>query len=171
MQNLTVRKAVPADIPDILRITRSAFEQYRVLLGLPLPPAALTETEEDIARDIATKDVRIGFFNGLVAIGCVRCETLPGNVAYISRFSVSPNWQSSGMGHALLEAVEQDCRERGVAALTLHTATRMFALARFYYGQGFFVHSTTDNRGYIRGLFVKEILPGAHYSLEEAMKR
>ena len=136
MQNLTVRKAVPADIPDILRITRSAFEQYRVLLGLPLPPAALTETEEDIARDIATKDVRIGFFNGLVAIGCVRCETLPGNVAYISRFSVSPNWQLRAWATLFWKLWS---RTVGSAGSRRHAAYRdaHVCVARFYYGQGF----------------------------------
>jgi len=33
----------------------------------------------------------------------------------------------------------------------------MFPLVRFYYGQGFFVHSTTTDRGYIRALMVLEL--------------
>lgn len=170
MQRLTVRRAAAGDIPDILRITRAAFEQYRVLLELPSPPAALTETEADVARDLAEKDVYIGFFNGLLAIGAVRAESLPGGVAYISRFAVSPNWQSSGMGRELLAAAERDCAARGVRALALHTATRMTHLVRFYYREGFFLHSADGGRGYDRGLFVKE-LGGGEYSLEEAMKK
>jgi hypothetical protein len=63
---------------------------------LAVPAGRAHETEADVARDLAEKDVYIGFFNGLLAIGAVRVESLPGGVAYISRFAVSPNWQSSG---------------------------------------------------------------------------
>jgi len=171
MQHLTVRKATRADIDDVLRVTRAAFEQYRLALDLPEPPYALTETAEDVARDLEKKDIYIGLVNNMLAIGSIRCEILHGGIAYISRFAVSPNWQSSGMGRALLEAAERDCVAKGVRALTLHTATRMFNLARFYYGQGFFVHSTTHDRGYIRGLFVKELSYEGEYSLDEALKK
>jgi transcriptional regulator CtsR len=44
----------------------------------------------------------------------------------------------------------------GVNNLYLHTASRMLSLVRFYYGKGFYIESTTNDRGYIRALLCKE---------------
>ena len=105
------------------------------------------------------KVVLIGLVGGK-PMGSIRLEAME-DVAYISRFGVRTSAQGQGVGRALLAEVEKLCRQRGdIAAIALHTSSRMAGLIRFYYGQGFFVHSTGTDRGYIRALLVREIKEG-----------
>ena len=91
-------------------------------------------------------------------VGTIRFEVLPpGKIGYISRFGVRPHVQNCGVGKALICAVEQEAKEIGVSALTLHTASKMTSSIRFYYGMGFYIHSTSTDRGYIRALLCKEL--------------
>ncbi|HHY82598.1 MAG TPA: GNAT family N-acetyltransferase [Clostridiales bacterium] len=154
--NLVIRKALPEDIPAIHQITQEAFKKYAQDLGLPHTVSALKETEETIRQDMERKTILIALLDDM-PVGSIRYEILPGNIAYISRFGVKLDIQKSGVGRALMEAAEEDLRKQGVAFITLHTATKMTAQVRFYYGLGFYVHSTTTDRGYIRGLFCKEL--------------
>lgn len=154
---INVREARPADIPAILEITREAFEKYAFDMNRNTSPLkALREGEDAIRADLERKLVLMGELDGEL-VGSVRCEFLPGNIAYFSRFGVKLHAQSCGMGGALVSAVVDACRGQGVSALTLHTNARMFSLIRFYYGKGFFIHSTNTDRGYLRALLVKEL--------------
>ena len=46
--------------------------------------------------------------------------------------------------------------EKGIHTAMLHTASKYKALVRFYYGCGFYIKSTSEDRGYVRALFIKE---------------
>jgi len=46
--------------------------------------------------------------------------------------------------------------EKGIKCLKLHTASKNRDLVRFYYGRGFYIDSTSKEKGYIRALMVKE---------------
>ena len=70
-----------------------------------------------------------------------------------------------------MEAVEDEARKQGISLITLHTAAKMASQVRFYYGLGFYVHSTTTARGYIRGLFCKELAETAMPSLAEVISK
>ncbi len=168
--NLFIRPAMASDAPEIHHIVQLAFAEYASLLGLGQPPKALLETVDDILRDMHDKRVLIGFINMTKAIGSVRYDVQDG-IAYISRFAILPNWQQSGMGRALLSQVEAECRQQGVKAIALHTGTKLMAQARFYYANGFYVHSTSQDHGYIRGLFVKELHPDQPIDLSGVMNR
>ena len=162
--NLVIRKANPEDIPAIHEITKEAFEKYAADLGLPQAVSALKETEETVLREMKKKNILIALLDG-IPVGSVRYEILPDGIAYISRFGVKLDIQKSGVGRALVDAVEEEARKQGVSVITLHTATKMTTQVRFYYGLGFYVHSTTTDRGYIRGLFCKELTDAALPSL------
>ena len=124
---------------------------------------------EDIERDIREKTVLVGYING-VAVGSVRVEIM-GDLAYLSRFGVRTENTKSGIGGMLINEVDNICREAGVRAVALHTSSRMYGLIRFYYGHGYFIHSTATDRGYIRALLVHELeLPGS-YDLTPIMDR
>ena len=154
---IAVREATLADVPAILDITKEAFEKYAFDMGKNQQPIhALKEGALAVEADLARKLVLIGELDGQ-PVGSVRCEFLPGNIAYFSRFGVKLHAQSCGMGGALVSAVVEACRAREAAALALHTNARMFSLIRFYYGKGFFIHSTSTDRGYLRALLVKEL--------------
>ncbi|NLC42854.1 MAG: GNAT family N-acetyltransferase [Clostridiales bacterium] len=153
---LIIRKAGQEDISAIHQITKEAFEKYANDLGLPETVSALKENEETILNEMESKTILIAILDG-VPVGSIRYEIQPDKSAYISRFGVKLDIQKSGVGRALMEAVEEDLYNKDVDMINLHTATKMTAQIRFYYGLGFYVHSTTTDKGYIRGLLCKEL--------------
>ncbi len=157
--NVQVRRAAPADVPALFEITKEAFRQYAAELGLPDRVTALKETTADIARELASKRVYIATLDG-EPVGSVRVEVV-GGIGYITRFGVKLAAQGCGVGRIMLDAVKSDARALGIHLLALHTATRMFTQMRFYYANGFYVHSTRNERGYIRGLLLCDLSPEA----------
>lgn len=150
-----VRKAVVSDIPKIQEITREAFKMYMDSVGIAGTMAAIEETYEDIRRDIESKEVFVALLNDRV-VGSVRVEIKSDKTAYLSRFSVAKDSQNSGVGKMLMNIVDLTMMEYGITSMYLHTASKLFSLVRFYYGRGFFIESTTKDRGYIRALLCKE---------------
>lgn len=153
--NLIVRKAVPQDAPFIYKITKVVFKTYQEQAGIAGKIAAVDESVEEILKDIETKHVFVAVLDGQV-IGSVRIEIKEDSTAYLSRFGVDPEIQSKGIGRALIAEVDKLMETSGIKTLCLHTASRMLSLVRFYYGQGFYIESTTSDRGYIRALLCKE---------------
>jgi GNAT superfamily N-acetyltransferase len=152
-----VRPAEPSDAEDIRNILQASYGEYQAALNLAEPPAALKESPEDILAAIESQTVYVAVYNRMKTIGTIRVRKATGDVAYISRFAVVPNWQEDGAGTALMDAAVEWAREQGCRAVALHTAVKMLKIARFYYGCGFYVHSVEAGRGYRRGLFVKEL--------------
>ncbi len=158
--NVVVRPARPEDAPALHQILQGSFGEYQSLLKLSEPPAALRETEDDILRAMEEQTMLLAVYNRLKSVGSIRVRRVNNDVAYISRFAVLPNWQSSGAGSALMTEAVSLCREQGVRAIALHTAVKMIPLARFYHGCGFYIHSVEAMPGgYRRGLFIKELEP------------
>lgn len=150
-----VRRASEHDAEAIRQITAEAFEKYCELAGLDTI-AALNETIEDIHRDIEEKIVLVAYIDNEV-VGSVRVgineETME---AYLSRFGVSTKYQNLGIGKALMNMVDITMRHNKVKRICLHTASKVFSLVRFYYGRGFYIDSTSKDRGYVRALLVKD---------------
>ena len=57
-----------------------------------------------------------------------------------------------------MNVVDKVMRENHVKLLRLHTASKVTALIRFYYGRGFYIASVENSRGYPRAELVKEYL-------------
>lgn len=150
-----VRKAEKADIPKIHEITETVFKIYAENAGVKGTISALQETYEDIEKDIETKEVFVALLNEEV-VGSVRVEVKPDKTAYLSRFGVKLEYQNNGVGKVLINAVDNAMLDLGVTNIYLHTASRMLSLVRFYYGRGFYIESTTKDRGYIRALLCKD---------------
>lgn len=149
-----VRMATYDDIDDILSITKEAFIKYAELAGIETTQA-LNETYEDVKKDIDTKIVLIAFSDG-VPVGSVRVEVFDDNTAYFSRFGVKVTSQNNGIGKSILNLVDRIMKKKGVKKLSLHTASKITSLIRFYYGRGFYIDSTDKSKGYIRALLIKE---------------
>lgn len=150
-----VRVADYEDIPDIMSITREAFEKYRELAGVEHTPA-LDETYRDIENDLKTKIVLIAFSNG-DPVGSVRLAIDKENkMAYLSRFGVKVTSQNNGIGKSIMNIVDKIMIDQGVKRLSLHTASKITSLVRFYYGRGFYIDSTDKSKGYVRALLVKD---------------
>ena len=149
-----VRRAVKADAEEILRVTKAAFTLYKDDLHSTYSVPALSETAADIEADIESHAVYVAISNGRIA-GSIRLKKLTNELAYVYRFGVSPDIN--------------DCTKAGVKAIALHTNSRYYKLARYYYGKRFFVHSTSTAKGYIRALFVKE-LSDEEYNISPAFE-
>lgn len=110
---------------------------------------------EDIKRDIETKEVFIAFIDN-IPVGTIRVQILPDNTAYISRFGVRLQYHNVGIGKAMMNLVDKLLTAKRIKRVSLHTASKYAELMRFYYGRGFYVDSTSKERGYIRALLVKD---------------
>jgi ribosomal protein S18 acetylase RimI-like enzyme len=157
MEKMTfvVRKAAEEDIPQIKEVSKEAFWQYAENAEITAFVKPLEETNEDLKRDLENKMVLVALQDERV-IGSVRVEIFSDNTAYLSRFGVREEYQNNGVGKVLMNAVDGAMKSMKVKNLYLHTASRMFSLVRFYYGRGFYIESTTKDRGYIRALLCKE---------------
>lgn len=165
-------KIIPAKLSqakEINDLTLSSFVQYKQQLDHSVAVKALNETVDDVINDIKNHTVLVAVKHGKI-IGSIRVEKLSDDLAYIFRFSVAPQESGTGIGSALLSYAIEECEELKVKAIALHTNTKYFKLARYYYGKDFFVHSTTFDRGYIRALFIKE-LSDKPYDITPALKK
>lgn len=150
-----VRKATYDDIDAIAHITSAAFKSYAKMVGIS-NIAALEETKEDIKNDIDTKRVIIAFLDGK-AVGTARIAiNEEEKTAYLSRFGVDPEIQNNGIGKSIMNLIDKYLMHKGIKRLSLHTGAKLTSLIRFYYGRGFYVDSTTKDRGYIRALLHKD---------------
>jgi GNAT superfamily N-acetyltransferase len=163
-----VRKAAYKDIPQIIEVSKEAFKCYAEGAGIAEIVGGLNETYEDLVRELDNKIIFVAMLGDEI-IGSVRVEVRSDKTAYLSRFGVRNDFQGNGIGKVLMNAVDGEMKRLGVTSLYLHTASRMLSLVRFYYGRGFYIESTTKDRGYIRALLCKEYeIQVSEACLEEA---
>lgn len=156
MESIVFKKAGEADVAVIKSVTRKAFTDYAKEIRKEDSVAALHETDAQILSDIRRKHVYICEVDGEVA-GAVRFEVLGDGIAYLSRLAVDPEYQSLGIGGLLLEKVRRECLALHVRAITLHTASRMRSTVAFYLKNGYYIHSITRDKEYIRAFMVNEL--------------
>ena len=150
------RAATVSDAAKINEVIHRAFRLYADELGPDSHVKALEEPQEKVLDDIAHNFVLAAEENGEV-IGSIRIKRLNDDVAYVYRFGVDPLVRNAGVGSELLQAAIDYCKQKGYAAMALHTNSKYFKLARYYYGKKFYVQSTSTAKGYIRALFVKDL--------------
>lgn len=150
-----IRKATIEDAPAIHKIMQEAFKKYMYDAGLSGTMEALTESLGNIEADIKGKEVYIAIIDDN-PVGTIRIKLLPNNTAYISRFAVMLDYHNIGIGKSLMNLADKVLISKGVKKVSLHTASKYRDLIRFYYGRGFYIESTSSDRGYIRALLVKE---------------
>jgi len=162
--NIQIREAKLSDIESISSLLHIAFADYYNVLGIKIKTA--NETYDEIKKDIEEKNVYVATANMQKVVGTIRFST-EGDICYVSRFGVLPKWQSTGTGGILLTQAEIYSKENSLKAMALHTAAKLSKQVQYYYKQGFFIHSTTSERGYIRGLLIKEF--DSNYSIESVI--
>ncbi len=151
---LNIRQATIEDIPKIQEIMDKAFKLYVKTVGLD-SISALSETYDEIKNDIDTKWVLVAY-TGDEIVGSLRIEVCGDGIAYLSRFGVSPEKQNMGIGKSMMHAVDDIMKKCHVKQLQLHTASKNRGLIRFYYSRGFYIDSTTKDKGYIRAFLCKD---------------
>ena len=149
-----IRNANMDDVDQIIEITTKAFNNYKALSGTKGTLDALEETKENVINDIENKLVLVAYINGHV-VGSVRVS-VDGDIAYLSRFGVNPDFQNLGIGKALMNLVDINMKVMGVKQIQLHTASKIKSSVCFYYGRGFYVADTDNERDYIRVFMCKD---------------
>ena len=157
---ITIKRAVLNDAAQIHSVLTEAFSDYYTLLGIT--PPGISESIDDIKYDIEHKNVFVARASNTLTVGTVRYKMI-GNICYVYRFGILPNWQAGGTGEKLFLEVERCAKALKASAIMLHSAAKLSKQVRYYYGQGFFIHSTDDSKGYIRALFIKEL--GGRYNI------
>lgn len=155
--SLIIRRATAEDADAIKDIIEESFKRYMEIVGLTGKIEALEESIDVIKNDIKSKEVYIALIDN-IPVGTIRIEFLPDNTAYISRFGVRLEYNSIGIGKALMNLADKVIKSNGIYRVYLHTAAKHRDLVRFYYDRGFYIDSTTKDKGYVRALMVKEYL-------------
>lgn len=150
-----IRKATIADADAIALIMQEAFKKYMQDTGLSSPLEALAEGVDTIKSDIENKEVYIALIDD-IPVGTIRIRINADGTAYISRFGVMLDYHNIGIGKSLMNLADKILKSKGIKKVSLHTASKYRDLIRFYYGRGFYIESTSTERGYIRALLVKE---------------
>jgi len=150
-----IRKAEINDVKAIQAIINEAFNKYIKDAGIPGNVDALKETPEDIIKDINSKEVFVALVNNIPA-GTIRVEIKHDKTALITRFGVMPEYQNNGIGRAIMNYVDKFLVSKHIEKVYLYTASKHKDLVRFYYSMGFYIDSTTKDKGYVRALMVKE---------------
>lgn len=153
-----IRRALPngEDAVAVKQVMDDAFTKYMEDTGLHGTMEALEEHPDDILRDIHCKYVYLAFVDG-VPVGSIRVAlNESAKSAYISRFGVCRGYQNIGIGKSFMNLVDKLLISKGIRQAMLHTASRYKELVRFYYGCGFYIKETSEDRGYIRALFLKD---------------
>ena len=150
-----IRRAKKEDAADIQSILHRAFEAYKISAGITGPLDAMAESIESIENDIANKDVFIALTND-APVGTVRVCALDNETALLTRLGVIPCNQNIGIGKSLMNLVDKVALEKKYKRIHLYTGTKNSGLIRFYYGRGFYIDSTSKDRGYVRALLIKE---------------
>ena len=151
--SFTVRKAKPADAQAVIDILQEAFTKYMEDTGLTGSMEALDETIDETIAAIENTEVFIAYVND-VPVGTIRFE-IEGDIAHICRFGVRLDYHNIGIGKSLMNLIDAEIREMGIKKAYLYSASAYTDLIRFYYGRGFYVESTSTDRGYVRAKLVK----------------
>lgn len=150
-----IRRAREEDAGSIKSIINEAFQKYKNDAGIEGNMEALDESIEDIKKAIKNSYVFIALFND-IPVGTIRVTINSDNTAYISRFGVRLKYHNIGIGKSMITLVDKFLISKGVKTAYLYTASTYRELVRFYYGRGFYIDSTTKDKGYIRALMVKK---------------
>lgn len=97
-----VRPATEVDFPALLHVQQAAFAEYS---GIYTVSGWTTETLESLKEDAREKHIFVAEAEGEI-VGSVRFWTVAG-VCVIRLLSVSPTYQSRGVGKSLIREVER----------------------------------------------------------------
>lgn len=167
--DLLIRKANIEDAAAVMALIRRAMTVYARNSGINSQLESLEESLEDVTASIRSHYVMI-VENRDGIVGTVRlilpasdelpdsCNNLePSETAWFSRFAVTPELQAAGAGRLLYQAAEAYLADMGMKSVLLYTALSNQRLVDFYQSRGFELLSSENNRGYVRGLFIKKL--------------
>ncbi len=148
-----IRTAVAADVEDITRIVRRAYEIY--LARMDRPPAPMLD-------DYAARVAEGGIFVAVSSCGLAGVLVLvpKGDHLFLENIAVDPARQGEGLGRALVAFAERHALERGFSELRLYTNAVMVENIGLYRHLGFAETHRGKEAGYDR-IFMAKLLAAA----------
>lgn len=122
------------DAGEVLTLQRAAFVQEALIYdAVDMPP--LTQSLDELRAELA-ENLGCVAVNGERIVGAVRAR-VDGTLLLIGRLAIAPDQQGSGVGTALLAAVERRGRDAGAETSELFTGSLSEANLRLYEREGY----------------------------------
>ncbi|QLD13250.1 GNAT family N-acetyltransferase [Microbacterium oleivorans] len=129
-----IRPIDPADAGEVLTLQRAAFVQEALIYdAVDMPP--LTQTLEELEAELVGNLGLVAVDDGRI-VGAVRAR-VDGDLLLVGRIAIAPDQQGSGIGSALLAAVEARGRDAGAGTAELFTGSLSEANLRLYEREGY----------------------------------
>ena len=141
---MVLRAATYDDIPTLLTLIHTAFEEYRG--RLEPPSGAHRETVQSIATYLQQGHAVLAWLNDQ-AVGCV-CYHQESEHVYFGRLSVLPAFRQHGVGLALVTYVEQQAKALGAQRVRLGVRIALQHLHMYYERLGYRVVCYETHEGY-----------------------
>jgi len=141
---MVIREATQDDIPTLVALIHSAFEEYRG--QLEPPSGAHRETVESIGQYLRQGYAVLALLNDEV-VGCV-CYHQESEHVYFGRLSVLPSCRQYGVGRALVTYVEQQAQALGAPRIQLGVRIALPHLQAYYERLGYHVVGYETHAGY-----------------------
>ncbi|MEM8950829.1 MAG: GNAT family N-acetyltransferase [Pseudomonadota bacterium] len=145
-----IQQAKPHDVGDIKRIAQAAYHAYVVRLGKP-PAPMVADFAVHIDRDWVIVFEQDGHVRGYAIL------VTSGQGVLLDNIAVDPASQRSGIGDALVRAVERRAIELGHEALDLYTNVVMADNIRWYQKLGFSETKRIEEAGF-RRVYMRKML-------------
>lgn len=139
-----------SDAEAAAALIRTAFAAQTV--ATDPPPSALRETGASVAASLAEGGA-IGAWAGEALAGCVIWQVQERGL-YLGRVSVDPAWRGRGIAPAMIVALEQEARVRGLPRLLLSTRLVLADNRRLFARCGFVETAQHAHPGYAQPTFV-----------------
>lgn len=126
---LSLRTAVPADIPAMVPVINAAYAIETFIHG--------SRTDEDGVRQMMTKGQFLLTEDSAGQIAaCVYAE-VTGERGYFGVLAVNPSQQGRGLGRIMIQAAEDYCRRRGCKCMEISVLSMRTELLPFYHKLGY----------------------------------
>ncbi len=130
--NAAVAAVGPEAADEVHRLTQLAFGGYDWLTP---PSSALSETEDDVRRDLQRHGGALARIDGR-AVAALRFVVEPHSL-WVRRVAVDPAWQGRGVGRQLMRWAEARAAERGYGELRLGVRGQLSGNREFYERLGY----------------------------------
>jgi Acetyltransferase (GNAT) family. len=150
-----IRPIATDDAGQVLTLQRAAFVQEALIYGDPDMPA-LTQSLEALEAELGDNLGCVAVAGDRI-VGAARARA-DGRLLLVGRIAIAPDTQGSGIGSALLEAVEERGRAVGCREAELFTGSFSEANIRLYESLGYRESNRIDQGEGIAEVYLRKRL-------------
>lgn len=155
MSHVILRKVNHADLPALVTVLQTAFEEYRGWLDPP--SGAHTESVEKLRQKLTEACAIVAIIDHTI-VGCVfyeiRTDEKEQKFMYLGRLAVLPSYRRRGLGQALVQYVESRAKELRLSRVRLGVRVVLKENRAYYERQGYSVLALRSHPGYTEPTYV-----------------